>query len=92
MDFLAQNKSKVVVAMIGLFETTGANGEKEVSSKRVVGVAMCAIGILLMVALGVVSFFTSAADAGTVQTAAGWLLGVGGGLLGVGVFEHVGKK
>lgn len=78
--------------MIGLFETTGANGEKEVSSKRVVGVGLCAVGLLLMGALGVASFFTTVADPGTIQTASAWLLGAGGGLLGIGVFENMGRK
>ena len=78
--------------MIGLFETTGANGEKEVSSKRVFGGILIVIGVLLMTVLGVVSFFQTVADSETIQTASGWMLSVGGGLLGIGVFENLGKK
>ena len=77
--------------MIGLFETTGPNGEKEVSSMWVFGGALIVLGALLQLALGVVSFFIVVADPGTIQTVSAWMLSVGGGLLGIGVLEGIGR-
>ena len=62
------------------------------SSKRVAGFIISGIGLALLVALGVYSMFEKVADPDTAMDAFKTILIVGGGLLGVGVFEFLGKK
>jgi hypothetical protein len=78
--------------MVGLFETVAANGEKELSSRRVIGAIVAGAGLLMILALGLVSFFVQAADAGTIQTVGLTTLGIGSSLLGLGIFDHLVKK
>jgi hypothetical protein len=64
----------------------------EKSSKRLVGSISFAVGGLLLVALGVVSFFKVAADPGTILTVGQAFLVAGAGLLGIGVLDGIGGK
>ena len=76
----------------GFLETTSTDGKIEKSSKRLVGVIACGIGGTLLTALGVMSFFTVAADPATIQTVGNAFLITGAGLLGIGVLEGIGGK
>lgn len=78
--------------MVGIFETVATNGEKELSSRRIIGAIVAGVGLMMIIALGIVSFFTTAADAGTIQTVALTTLGIGSSLLGLGVFDHLVKR
>lgn len=62
------------------------------SSKRVAGFIISGVGLVGLVALGVVSIFNKIEDPGTAMEAFKTILIVGGGLLGVGVFEFLGGK
>jgi hypothetical protein len=62
------------------------------SSKRVAGFIISGVGLIALLALGIVSMFRAIADPGTAMDAFKTILIVGGGLLGVGVFEFLGKK
>jgi hypothetical protein len=77
---------------IGMIETTDKDGNIAVSSKRAVGVPMALFGGLLMVALGVASFFVQVADGEMIWKVGTTMLAAGGGLLGIGIFENIGTK
>ena len=62
------------------------------SSKRVAGFIISGVGLVALLALGVVSMFRAIADPSTAMESFKTILIVGGGLLGVGVFEFLGKK
>lgn len=62
------------------------------SSKRVAGFIIAGVGLIALLALGVVSMFQEIADPETAMDSFKTILIVGGGLLGVGVFEFLGKK
>lgn len=62
------------------------------SSKRVAGFIISGVGLVGLVALGVVSMFNKIQDPGTAMEAFKTILIIGGGLLGVGVFEFLGGK
>ena len=62
------------------------------SSKRVAGVIISGVGLALLVFLGIYSMFNTIKDPSTAMDAFKTILIVGGGLLGVGVFEFLGKK
>lgn len=62
------------------------------SSKRVAGFIISGIGLIALLALGVVSMFQKIEDPGTAMESFKTILIVGGGLLGVGVVEFLGKK
>jgi hypothetical protein len=62
------------------------------SSKRVAGFIIAGIGLAGLVVLGVVSMFQKIEDPGTAMESFKTILIVGGGLLGVGVFEFLGGK
>ena len=62
------------------------------SSKRLAGFILSGIGVAGLIAIGVTSIFSAIADPGTAMEAFKTILIVGGGLLGIGVFEFMGKK
>ncbi len=62
------------------------------SSKRIAGFIISGVGLVSLLALGVVSMFKVISDPSTAMEAFKTILIVGGGLLGVGVFEFLGKK
>ena len=62
------------------------------SSKRVAGFIISGVGLALLLLVGVMSIFRPIADPGTAMEAGKTILIVGGGLLGVGVFEFLGGK
>ncbi len=62
------------------------------SSKRVAGFIISGIGLIALLVLGIISMFYKIEDPGTAMEAFKTILIVGGGLLGVGVFEFLGKK
>lgn len=62
------------------------------SSKRVAGFIISGVGLIALLTLGVVSMFQKIEDPGTAMESFKTILIVGGGLLGVGVFEFLGKK
>ena len=62
------------------------------SSKRVAGFITMGAGLLLLLTVGILSMFREIADPGTSMEAGKTILIVGGGLLGVGVFEFFGGK
>ena len=62
------------------------------SSKRLAGFIISGVGLLALLVLGVVSMKYEIADPSTAMEAFKTILIVGGGLLGVGVFEFMGKK
>ena len=62
------------------------------SSKRVAGFIIAGVGLIALLALGVVSMFMVIKDPETAMEAFKTILIVGGGLLGVGVVEFLGKK
>jgi len=66
--------------------------EGNTSSKRVAGFIISGIGLTGLVTLGIVSMVQVIGDPGTAMEAFKTILIVGGGLLGVGVFEFLGKK
>jgi hypothetical protein len=78
--------------MVGLFETVASNGQVELSSRRVIGAVIAGVGLVMLMALGIASFFTKVADPGTVQTVGLSALGIGSSLLGLGVFDHLVKR
>lgn len=77
---------------IGFLETATNDGTVSKSSKRLIGVISFGLGSLMLVGLGVWSFFAVAADPGTVQTVGIALISTGAGLLGLGVLEGITKK
>ena len=62
------------------------------SSKRLAGFIISGAGLVALLTLGVVSMFHKIEDPGTAMEAFKTILIVGGGLLGIGVFEFLGKK
>ncbi len=62
------------------------------SSKRIAGFIISGVGLVSLLSLGVVSMFRVISDPSTAMEAFKTILIVGGGLLGVGVFEFMGKK
>jgi len=62
------------------------------SSKRVAGFIVSGIGLVALLALGVTAMFVVIKDPETAKDCFKTILIVGGGLLGVGVFEFLGKK
>ena len=62
------------------------------SSKRIAGFIIAGVGLLCLVGLGITSMFYKIEDPGTAMEAFKTILIVGGGLLGVGVFEFLGGK
>jgi hypothetical protein len=62
------------------------------SSKRVAGFIISGVGLIALLALGIVSIFHKIEDPSTAMESFKTILIVGGGLLGVGVFEFLGKK
>lgn len=62
------------------------------SSKRVAGFIISGVGLIALLALGIISMFRVIKDPGTAMEAFKTILIVGGGLLGVGVVEFLGKK
>ena len=62
------------------------------SSKRVAGFVISGVGLLALLTLGIVSMFKVIQDPTTAMESFKTILIVGGGLLGVGVFEFMGKK
>ena len=62
------------------------------SSKRVAGFIISGVGLIALLVLGIVSMFQKIEDPGTAMEAFKTILIVGGGLLGVGVVEFLGKK
>jgi len=62
------------------------------SSKRIAGFIISGVGLIGLVAIGVLSMFRKIEDPGTAMEAFKTILIVGGGLLGIGVFEFLGKK
>jgi hypothetical protein len=77
---------------VGMFETVAANGQVEQSSRRVVGAVLAGAGAVMLLALGVVSFWTKVPDPGTIQGVGLTLVGIGSGLLGLGIFDHLVKR
>ena len=59
------------------------------SSKRVAGISLISAGGLLIMALGVASFFIVAKDPATIITCGKTLIVTGAALLGIGVFEGI---
>lgn len=74
---------------VGFLERKRPDGSVEKSSKRLFGAMALSSGGLLLLALGIVSLFTVAADALTVLEVGKILCGLGTVLLGVGVVEGV---
>jgi hypothetical protein len=70
--------------------TKDVNGKQ--SSKRTAGLIILLIGVALMTAIGIYSFFNVLADQGTAFNASIALLTVGGGLLGFTIAEYLNKK
>jgi hypothetical protein len=62
------------------------------SSKRVAGFIISGVGLLALLSLGIVSMFYKIEDPATASESFKTILIVGGGLLGVGVFEFLAKK
>jgi hypothetical protein len=62
------------------------------SSKRVAGYIIGGVGAVLLVAVGVLSLFVKLTDPGTAADIGKFMLGVGGGLLGIGVIEFFAPK
>ena len=62
------------------------------SSKRVAGFIISGVGLLALLALGLVSMKYEIKDPGTAMESFKTIMIVGGGLLGIGVFEFLGKK
>lgn len=62
------------------------------SSKRVAGFIISGIGLLALLTLGIYSMFEVIKDPSTAMESFKTILIVGGGLLGVGVFEFLGKN
>ena len=70
--------------------TKDVNGKQ--SSKRTAGLIILLIGVALMTAIGIYSFFNVLADQETAFNASIALLTVGGGLLGFTIAEYLKKK
>ena len=62
------------------------------SSKRVAGFIISGVGLLGIIFLGILSMYQKIEDPGTAMEAFKTILIVGGGLLGVSVFEFIGGK
>ena len=62
------------------------------SSKRVAGFIISGVGLAGLTAIGIVSLVHKVTDPATAMEAFKTILIVGGGLLGVGVVEFLGKK
>ena len=64
------------------------------SSKRLAGMILIATGCLLLVAVGIVALISIVpmVNAGIAISAGTTLVGIGSALLGVTVFEGIGKK
>ena len=62
------------------------------SSKRVAGFIISGVGLALLLFIGIMSIYKPIVDPGTAMEAGKTILIVGGGLLGVGVFESLGGK
>lgn len=62
------------------------------SSKRLAGFIISGVGLVGLVALGVVSIFSKIEDPSTAMEAFKTILIIGGGLLGIGVVEFLGVK
>jgi len=62
------------------------------SSKRIAGFIISGVGLIALLALGIISMFRVIKDPSTAMESFKTILIVGGGLLGVGVFEFLGKK
>ena len=62
------------------------------SSKRKYGAISILSGMALCLTIGICSIFLKVKDPDTALKAAYALLTAGGGLLGIGVIEHFGKK
>lgn len=67
--------------------TKDANGKG--SSKRIAGLIISGIGVIIMGAVGVCSFFFKLADPSTAFNSGLSLLSVGSGLLGISIGEHI---
>jgi uncharacterized membrane protein YdcZ (DUF606 family) len=74
--------------MSKIFEDKDGN----TSSKRIAGFIISGVGLIALLTLGIVSIFQKIEDPATAMESFKTILIVGGGLLGVGVFEFLGKK
>lgn len=71
--------------------TKDVTGVKD-SSKRLAGLIISGVGLLIMTGVGVCSFFFKLSDPGTAFNSGLALLSVGGGLLGLTIGEYIGQK
>ena len=62
------------------------------SSKRIAGFIISGVGLVCLVTLGIFSMFQKIEDPGTAMEAFKTILIVGGGLMGISVFEFLGGK
>ncbi len=73
---------------MGIFQDQNGN----TSSKRIAGFIISGVGLLGLVAIGVLSMFQKIEDPTTAMEAFKTILIVGSGLLGVSVVEFLGGK
>ena len=66
------------------------NGDS--SSKRIAGAIILGCGLVLLLAIGVMSIYKSIGDPATAIQVGNTLMLTGGSLLGVGVLEGIGEK
>lgn len=74
----------------GNFFVSGTTGK--VSSKRISGIILLAIGGGLLTFIAIFAIFQSITDADTAINCAKTLIFIGAGLLGFGVFDGIGLK
>lgn len=66
--------------------------EGNTSSKRIIGTILIAIGVCLLLSIGVVSIFRVIADPDTAMESGKTILIAGASLIGAGVLEFFGGK
>ena len=60
------------------------------SSKRIAGFVLVGVGLVFLLSVGIASIFNPVADPGTALSIGQTIIGLGGALIGVGVFEKLG--
>ena len=78
------------MTMIKKENTLFKDRDGNTSSKRVAGFALVVLGVVFLLFIGITSIFKTIADPRTALAVGTTIISVGGGLLGVGVLEHLG--
>ncbi len=62
------------------------------SSKRISGFILISVGLVFLLSIGISSIFKVIADPQTALSVGQTIIGLGGALIGVGVFESIGSN